>query len=409
MNQESGHPINRAIDIKSGPTGPGIVVLLLEGTSQVDIVDALKTAGNGDVQVIVRPRTLKASDIQWREMPRAILLEANLNDADELALIGELKGRDVSVITLVRRGSEIDALHAIHAGTDDVLLMPVDPKEAEEVFTRLGRRSTKHEGAGDGKLIAVMHASGGSGATTIAVNSACALARDTNKPRVGLLDFDIQFGDAADHLDLPMFSRIEDILDDSGRLDAAMLEAMMIRHSSGIRVLTGPRIPLPLTALTSKTVSDIVRVAKSCFNYTVVDLPAVLEPWTDAVLRASDVIYVVCPPTVPAVHRLSKLLDLLKEERLYDMPLRLVINRHQSLWNGTTLTPGQIAKAIDRDIDHFIPNDYKLIASSQNQGRAAVQIKPDSRFAKAINDMLSADFKRKMPAKTHWLSLLGGH
>jgi len=385
-----------------------IAVLLRDGNREPEVMEALKAIGDADVQFSIRSKVLRAPDVEWTHKPRVVLLEAELSDPEDLSFIGDLKDRGLAVIALADRSAESAAIKAVRAGADDVLLMPIDPGELKVVFARLGRSITKQESAGTGKLIAFMHSSGGAGATTLAVNAACALSSEDEHAHVGLLDFDIQFGNAADLLDLPLFSRIEDILEDSARLDHTMLTAMMARHRSGVRVLTAPRVPLPLSAMTSESVSAIIEVAKRSFDYTVVDLPTALETWTDKVLREADSIYVVCPQTVPGVHRLSKLLTLLRQEGLDDLPLKIVLNRYQKMSNATSVALGQVTKALNRNVDHFIPNDYKLIALSQNEGQAAVNIKPRSRFANAVNDMIFSDLGRRPATRSRWSFLFGG-
>src|SRR5262249_55594533 len=148
--------------------------------------------------------------------------------------------------------------------------------------------------------------------------------------------------------------------------DREMLEGLMVKHQSGLRVLTAPRLPLSLSAYSADTVTSLMQIARRRFRYVVVDLPVAVAGWTDAILREATVVYVVCPPTVPAVHRLSQLLALLNQEGLGGLPLRIVINRYHG--RGSDVTTAQFAKAISREVDHTIPNDYGLISLSHNQG-----------------------------------------
>src|SRR6185312_638925 len=102
------------------------------------------------------------------------------------------------------------------------------------------------------------------------------------------------------------------------------------------------------------------------------DLPVALVPWSDAVFGVASVIYVICPPTVAAIHRFSHLTRLLQREEMTNLPIQIVLNRFTSNRFGD-ISVAQFEKSIGRDVRHKIPNDYALISASQNQGKAALR------------------------------------
>ena len=68
---------------------------------------------------------------------------------------------------------------------------------------------------------------------------------------------------------------------------------------------------MPLTAYGADGIRNLIDVARRNFEYVVVDLPVVLAPWTDSVLKSASVIYLVTSLSVPSAHRVTKFLDLL--------------------------------------------------------------------------------------------------
>jgi pilus assembly protein CpaE len=381
-----------------GPTWPGasgqrVLVLLRPETDSMQVLAALKPLYNMDIQTFLRPKVLTSATFGGGKAPNILVLDANPADEEDLTLIRELKEGPcarIPVVVLAERGADLAAIKAIRAGADDVVLRPIDSAEAREVFTRLAATNAPEGPSQLGKVVAFMHLAGGAGATTLAVNSACLLAGESNLGDTCLLDLDIQFGNAANLLDLPSRSPIQEILDDPSRLDRQMLESMMIRHDTGILVLSAPAIPLPLTALHLKTVSTLIQIARLRFKYVIVDLPVALVPWTDAVFEVASVIYVVCPPTVAAIHRFSHLQRLLHREEMVNLPIQLVINRYTPNRLGD-ISVSQFQRSIVRDVKHQIPNDYGLVSSSQNQGKAAVVMEPKSKFSVALATMLRSD------------------
>jgi pilus assembly protein CpaE len=79
-----------------------------------------------------------------------------------------------------------------------------------------------------GKLIVVLGVRGGVGATMIGVTMALNLA-ETHKRRVGLVDLDLQFGDAALQLDVAPSHALREALDTPDRVDELFLDRGMAK------------------------------------------------------------------------------------------------------------------------------------------------------------------------------------
>jgi pilus assembly protein CpaE len=332
-----------------------------------------------------------------------ILVECDPGTSQDLDLIRDLRrmggSENVAIVALTDRSSATASLQAIRAGADDVLLKPVDLAEAREVFARVAERgrSAPEKPAAVGKTIVFMHFSGGAGATTLAVNSAAALARSGTGGDACLVDLDVQFGNAANLLDLSSASPVQDFVDDPTRLDEQMLGSMMLRHATGLHVLTAPHELVPLTIYGEGSVAAIIGLARRRYEFVVVDLPAALASWTDSVLHMANVIYVVTPLTVPAAHRLGKFLQLLRSEGITGLPLKIVANRYiRNGKNSGDITIAQFEKAVGLRIDYLVPNDYSLISTSHGQGKPAIKLKPNSPFTDALKSMLASEFGKDL-------------
>jgi len=387
-------------DTTAGTSSRQLKIVLIGGTQEevVEVQAALAKVPGIGVEVV--PTLARLSIVLQKSgtKPDLFVVDIDPDNSDDLALLRDLPKvsgiGDVPVIALTDRKSVHAPLRAIRAGANDVLFKPVDSNEAREVFARV-MESNKHHRvahAATGKVIAFTHLSGGAGATTLAVNAACALARGPEGGHTCLLDLDVQFGNAASLLDLPSTSPVQEFIDDPSRLDESMLESMMLRHPTGLQVLTAPRNLLPLTAYGPDGVHTLMDVARRNFRHVVVDLPVALAPWTDSVLKSAAVIYLVTSASVPSAHRVVKFADLLHEEGVRDLPIKVVVNRHhRASRRGNDITMAQFDQATGRKVDYTIPNDYSLISLSHGQGRPAVRLKPNSPFTVALMNMLGAE------------------
>ena len=405
MNMEPTHARNFSV----APGGGHRLKVLLIGRSDAECVElqaAFAPLQDFVVETVLTVARVPASLNKPAALPEIVLVDVRPDNSDDLALLRDLRNvtglEHVPVVAVIDRVADQAALRVMRAGADDILFKPVDPKEAREVFARVleHARLSRPESASFGKIAVFLHLSGGAGATTLAVNAACALARSRHPKKVALLDLDVQFGNAASLLDLQTLSPVQEFIDDPVRLDDQMLESMMLPHATGLHVLTAPRALLPFTAYGAEGIKAMLDLAKRRYGFVVLDLPVALAPWTDTVLRSASVIYLVAGLSVPSAHRVMKFLDLLREEDITNLPLKLVANRYQTgNRKGSDVTVAQFEKATGKKVDFLIPNDYSLISMSHGQGKPAERLEPNSGFTAAVREMLAADLGSDLFAK----------
>ena len=385
-------------------------LLLRSEADRVSLASTFKQVEGTDFYMILRPSSMTAQFTRTGEPPEVIIVDADATDPNDINYIRALRAgphSHVPVIALVDGSKQLAAISAIRAGADDVILKPVNAQEIREALIRVAgvaRPASASETANLGRLLAFVHVTGGVGATTLAVNSAASIAAESKDASVCLLDLDVQYGNAANLLDIRKASPVEVLIDEPHRLDREMLESMMIKHESGVQVLTAPELPFALGSYRSEMVANLIQLTRRRYSTVVVDLPVALAPWTDVVLREASVVYLICTPNVASVHRVVQFLRLMDRENLGNLPFRIVLNRHHDRGEGADVSESQFAKAVGRNVDYRISNDYGLISMSHNQGRPAITLKPNSRFARQLTAMLSAELGESVvkPVERSW-------
>ena len=116
-------------------------------------------------------------------------------------------------------------------GVEDYLLKPVT-REVLGAALRQSASARASEGADDGRLIAVMGARGGAGASTVALNLAWTMAHECGL-RVALVDFDLGFGSIALALDIEPGRGFRDALESPGRIDGLSSNAPWFAWARG--------------------------------------------------------------------------------------------------------------------------------------------------------------------------------
>ena len=281
----------------------------------------------------------------------------------------------------------------VRAGAHDVVPLPLDVADLETsllpVADEIRRRDTVARSA-NGKLVAVIKSVGGVGAT--AMLSQLAIRAAENERRYGrevcLIDFDIQFGDAAFQLGLKPSLTIFDLIDAGDRLDNELLRATTTEHSSGLKIVAGSNTMMPLDALTSDQLVSILDIAKHEFGTVFVDLPANWTNWSLSLIAQADLVLLVTELSITGLHRARRQLDLMREQDLANVDLRLIVNRFEKgLWR--TVRQGDVQQALGRDVSYTIANEPAVMHPATERGVPIAEIKRKSAVGKDI-DILEA-------------------
>ena len=375
-----------------------IVALVRSPELGRDLVAAVGAQNGTRVAVQVGELKVLGAKLASEGNPDVLIVDLDPDDPEEMAALQELTrpgaGAALPVVATAASISPVMLRRLLRDGIDDFIPQPVT---APEVLDALRTALRKHEHVVrrprrvHGSVVTFMRASGGMGATTLAINAAYMLAQsvDGAAPRVCVLDLDPQFGNAALYLDLAYGRGIVDIIRSPSRLDGDMLRSAMLQHRSGIHVLTAPGIPMPLEALRPEVIEQIIDVAEREFDYVIIDLPHALTTWTEVVLVRSAAIKLVAQMTVPALRQARRMLDMLQEEGHYALPLAIALNRYTRKWNDL-LGLKDVEKALGRKVDHVVANDFEVVSGAINQGLPAVAISRRSKFCHHVEEMAAA-------------------
>jgi pilus assembly protein CpaE len=290
-------------------------------------------------------------------------------------------GRPVVVMTEVSPDGFLR--QAFEAGADDVIALPQAPGEItftlQKVIAR--RKGMSIPGQATSPLITVLGPKGGTGKTLLATNLAVALAqRDMN---VVLIDLDLQFGDIGLALGLSPERTLYDLMKAGPPFDHEKVDAHMIRHTSGVKVLIAPTRPDQASAISIDYMRDIYASLRTMCDVVIVDTP---PGFTPEVIATIDVSSEIC--MVGMLDSLSLKNTKLGLETLdlmgYDTNnVSLVLNRADS---RVGITPEDVATIVGRAPDVLIPSDRE-IPRALNEGTPIVASKPGSGAARALRKL----------------------
>ncbi|WP_060844438.1 AAA family ATPase [Pseudomonas sp. St29] len=286
----------------------------------------------------------------WREELAALLLHP-VKERPPLLVCGPLDERE---------GMRL----AMQAGARDFLPEPVAAEELQAALGRMVMEAHAEQGAG-GKLIAVMNAKGGSGASMLACNLAHQLS--VRGGRTLLLDLDLQFGSVTHCFDvMPTHSHVE-VLQQVETLDGIALRGYCSHFSPTLHVLGGRTGELFLAQdIRIEQLEGLLRLARSTYDWVVVDLPRQIDHLTGITLEHADHVFIVLQQSLSHLKDGTHLLRILRDDLgVQNNRLQVVVNRYDK---SSAVSLKDIAEALRCTDLHKLPNDYAVVGESQNTG-----------------------------------------
>ncbi len=230
------------------------------------------------------------------------------------------------------------------------------------------------------RVLTFHSAKGGSGTTTMVVNTAISLAQFTKK-RVVIVDAALQSADVGVLLDLDHPTNIADLMPHMKELDEDLLSEIMATHSSGVKVLLAPSQIERSELITEEQFLRIIGVLRKAADYVLIDTPHILDAVSMAALDTCDQIVVVSTPEVAALRNTARFLQLTSRLGYPQEKIFLLINRAGS---KGAVNLDDIKKHIKYEIGATIPSGGKKMISATNTGVPVTMEKGKSSMAKAF-------------------------
>ena len=304
----------------------------------------------------------------WRE-ELAALLQRPAKERPPLLVCGPLDDRE---------GVRL----AMQAGARDFLPEPVSEAELRTALSRM-MTECHAGGAAGGKLIAVINAKGGSGATLLACNLAHQLS---NRGGTLLLDLGLQFGSVAHYLDVhPSHSHLE-VMQQVDELDGVALRGFCSHFSPDLHVLGGRAGELCLTQdVRLEQLEALLRLARDTYDWVVADLPRQIDHLTGITLEQADRVYIVVQQSLSHLKDAARLVRILRDDLgVQGNRIQVVVNRYNK---AAPVSLKDIAEALRCVELQKLPNDYAAVTESQNTGVPLVLHAPRSQVALALREL----------------------
>lgn len=176
-------------------------------------------------------------------------------------------------------------------------------------------------------IVAFFSAKGGSGVTTLAINTTAALARKFPR-QVLLVDLSAPFGHAALFADLIATGSIASASKAAPPDFETVLRGNIVNHRSGMGVLPGTLRPEEVDLMTGDLTGRVLDVVVSWQKLVVVDLGTSLGEAALTVLERAECVVIVIPPEIAAMTDARRSLAVFRDIlNVPDNRIELVLNQ----------------------------------------------------------------------------------
>ena len=366
----------------------GTYSILLVDTDD-DFVDDAKALLEGNKVYSARNVTDAQRRLVEEGIDVAIVGPAFAHEAGvaEMALMFDV--RPSLPVVLVTDALNTDVLKAaLRSGFKDVIEAPLTLRKVEEAFGLLDQLARREDSIVQrknriGKVVTIMSPKGGAGKTMTTVNVALSLAQWADPARVVIIDADLQFGDVCISLQVDPKHTIVDAARDVDKLDEPLLESLLARHTSGMRVLSAPLEPSLADEVSTQVVVKTIGMLKRMFDYIVIDTAPFLDEPVLSILERSDVVLLVVDMDLPSVKNAKLALDTLRLIKFPFEKIKLVLNRVNS---KARLDIDELERSLGLDVQAAISSD-KLVPRAVNEGDPVVSLYPRSRVARDLRSV----------------------
>ncbi len=320
-----------------------------------------------------------------------IMLDLDSDQGVALELVEKASASDATIMVYSEKADPKLAVRLMRAGAREYLILPLEQGAVAEALVRTTitpRESAFPAEKTLGGLRVFVGSKGGSGVTTVACNVAIALARNSEQ-RILLIDLALPIGDAALCLGISAGYSTEDALRNFDRLDASLLQNLLVKHRSGVFVLAAPT-KVSEVEVSKGAIDRLIAIARREFDQVIVDVGSRIDEAAKVLFEDATSIYLVTQTGISELRNSNRLISQFFDDG--NPNLQIVINRFDSRFHETA-NEEVVAKALGRPVRWKIPNDQDAARALQSGDTGLAE----TRISRISLEMASSITGRPLP------------
>src|SRR5580698_2170430 len=296
-------------------------------------------------------------DIRARQLkPNVILLDLVTDLAAAVELIKWVAALNppVHVVGLHTHNDSTAILQSLRAGAAEFLHAPFELAQQREAIARLRRMIVPEAPAAseEGHAIAFTSPKPGSGASTVATQTAFALERLTGK-RVLLADGDLTGGTIGFYLKLSHNYSLVDALQHTEHMDLSLWNSLTVNYG-GVDILPAPAAPYA-EGIDSARLRVLIDHVRRLYDWVILDLPTIFTRTALMAVSECERAFLVSTAELPSLHLTRKALTLVEQIGFPKDRFQVLVNRVDK---RDDIGIADMEKLFGCPVHARLPNDY---------------------------------------------------
>jgi pilus assembly protein CpaE len=317
--------------------------------------------------------------------PNVIVIESESRGDDILGgldSLAEVCDAGTRVVVIGRHNDVVLYRELIRRGVSDYLIAPVGTLDVVRAICGL---FSAPDAKPVGRIVAVIGAKGGVGASTVAHNVAFAIARDLQLDTV-VTDLDLGFGTAGLDYNQDPPQGVADAVFSPDRIDTAFVDRLLSKCTDHLSLLAAPATLDRVYDFATEAFDSIYDSLRATVPCTVLDVPHQWTGWTKRTLIAADDILIVAGPDLANLRNAKNLLDLLKAARPNDHRPFYCLNQ-VGIPKRPEIKPADFAKALEDQPIAVIPFEPQIFGTAANNGQMIAELSASHRTAETFRQL----------------------
>lgn len=322
--------------------------------------------------------------------PELIILDIMMPKIDGYAVAKKLRRNprtsNIPILFFTAKSMLADKIAGFQVGGDDYLTKPIHPVELINRVKALLKRlpNSSENPTRESEIIAFLPVKGGTGNSTIALNTAISLNRTAADKKIILVECRNGNGSLALQVGNSTGVGIQNLLaQEPTLLTQELVEAQTIRYSQNLHILPAADCrACNSPPLTAKFVISLQAILAANYDYLLMDLPPSVAPPCSELLQKTDRILLTLAPDNITLKLAAKTVQRLRELNIKADKINLVLI--QKARYATKITYEQLEAKLEQKIIGSISPAPELAQQSWNTEVPIVSRDPTNLFSQQI-------------------------
>ncbi len=329
--------------------------------------------------------------------PNLLILDTTANPTELLTKLDRLAEHveEGTKVVIIGATNDIGLFRELmRRGISEYLVPPLQPLQILRAISALYVNPEKPFA---GRVLAVVGAKGGVGASTIAHNIAWMVA-ERFQANTTMIDLDLSFGTGALDFNQDPTQTVAEALLAPDRVDEVFLDRLLMRQTERLMLFCAPASLEREYEVDPESFELVIDRVRRSAPFVVLDLPHVWTTWMRQTLLSADDVIIVATPELASLRNAKNMIDRVKSARPHDAPPTLVLNM-AGVPKRPEIPVKDFCEAIGLDLAAVVPHDPQLFGMAANNGQMIGEMAPTSKTALVLEGLAASLCGRQVAPK----------